>query len=117
MLVSNTVGAEAGSNRNNGSRPAIILRQIPPSPSLYRRIVSIEHPGLFFAELVQPIGPTIPLVEVQAQLKEKTSPSGNVTGGRKLAHYVLVIRRRKRADPQGSFVARMRNHVEKRGSI
>ena len=34
---------------------------------LYRRIVSIEHPGLFFAGLVQPIGPTIPLVEVQAR--------------------------------------------------
>jgi hypothetical protein len=28
-------------------------------------MVSIERPGLFFAGLVQPIGPTIPLVEVQ----------------------------------------------------
>ena len=34
---------------------------------LYRRIVSIDHPGLFFAGLVQPIGATIPLVEVQAR--------------------------------------------------
>jgi dimethylaniline monooxygenase (N-oxide forming) len=34
---------------------------------LYRRILSIVHPGLFFAGLVQPIGPTIPLVEVQAR--------------------------------------------------
>jgi dimethylaniline monooxygenase (N-oxide forming) len=36
-------------------------------PLLYRRIASVEHPGLFFAGLVQPIGPTIPLVEIQAR--------------------------------------------------
>jgi cation diffusion facilitator CzcD-associated flavoprotein CzcO len=36
------------------------------APALYRRISSVEHPGLFFAGLVQPIGPTIPLVEIQA---------------------------------------------------
>jgi dimethylaniline monooxygenase (N-oxide forming) len=35
--------------------------------SLYRRIVPPDVPGLFFAGLVQPIGPTIPLVEVQAR--------------------------------------------------
>ena len=35
--------------------------------NLYRRILSSEHPGLYFAGLVQPVGPTIPLVEVQAQ--------------------------------------------------
>lgn len=34
---------------------------------LYRRVVSLEHPGLLFAGLVQPVGPTIPLVEIQAQ--------------------------------------------------
>lgn len=34
---------------------------------LYRRMVSLEHPGLIFAGLVQPIGPTIPLVEVQGK--------------------------------------------------
>lgn len=34
---------------------------------LYRRIVSLDHPGLFFAGLVQPIGPTIPLVEIQGK--------------------------------------------------
>lgn len=35
--------------------------------NLYRRITPPSQPGLFFAGLVQPIGPTIPLVEVQAQ--------------------------------------------------
>jgi hypothetical protein len=34
---------------------------------LYRRMTPPEHPGLFFAGLVQPIGATIPLVEVQAR--------------------------------------------------
>ncbi|MEH2474260.1 dimethylaniline monooxygenase (N-oxide forming) [Nitrobacteraceae bacterium AZCC 2161] len=34
---------------------------------LYRRIVPPSQPGLYFAGLVQPIGPTIPLVEVQAR--------------------------------------------------
>lgn len=36
-------------------------------PALYRRIVAVDHPGLFFAGLVQPIGPTITLVEIQAR--------------------------------------------------
>ncbi|HYD70335.1 flavin-containing monooxygenase [Azospirillum sp.] len=34
---------------------------------LYRRMVSLRHPGLIFAGLVQPVGPTIPLVEVQGR--------------------------------------------------
>ncbi|MEX2629708.1 MAG: NAD(P)-binding domain-containing protein [Tistlia sp.] len=34
---------------------------------LYRRMLSLEHPGLIFAGLVQPIGPTIPLVEIQGR--------------------------------------------------
>lgn len=34
---------------------------------LYRRIVSLRHPNLLFAGLVQPIGPTIPLVEKQGK--------------------------------------------------
>lgn len=34
---------------------------------LYRRITPPTQPGLFFAGLVQPIGPTIPLVEIQAR--------------------------------------------------
>jgi cation diffusion facilitator CzcD-associated flavoprotein CzcO len=35
--------------------------------ALYRRMVPPDRPGLFFAGLVQPIGPTIPLVEIQAR--------------------------------------------------
>jgi dimethylaniline monooxygenase (N-oxide forming) len=33
----------------------------------YRRMISIKHPGLIFAGLVQPVGPTIPLVEIQGR--------------------------------------------------
>ena len=36
-------------------------------PPLYRRIAHVDHPGLMFAGLVQPIGPTISLVEIQAR--------------------------------------------------
>ena len=35
--------------------------------TLYRRMLPPDRPGLFFAGLVQPIGPTIPLVEIQAR--------------------------------------------------
>lgn len=36
-------------------------------PALYRRIAHPQLPGLFFVGLLQPVGPTIPLVEVQAR--------------------------------------------------
>lgn len=36
-------------------------------PSLYRRITPPHLPGLYFVGLVQPVGPTIPLAEVQAR--------------------------------------------------
>ena len=35
--------------------------------SLYRRMLSPERPGLYMLGLIQPVGPTIPLVEVQAK--------------------------------------------------
>jgi dimethylaniline monooxygenase (N-oxide forming) len=35
--------------------------------ALYRRMLPPDRPGLFFAGLVQPIGPTIPLAEIQAR--------------------------------------------------
>lgn len=34
---------------------------------LYRRMAVADRPGLYFMGLVQPIGPTIPLVEIQAR--------------------------------------------------
>jgi dimethylaniline monooxygenase (N-oxide forming) len=35
--------------------------------NLYRRMVAPDRPGLYFLGLVQPVGPTIPLVEVQGR--------------------------------------------------
>ena len=35
--------------------------------ALYRRMVVADRPGLYFLGLVQPIGPTIPLVEIQGR--------------------------------------------------
>jgi hypothetical protein len=45
---------------------------------LYRRMTPPRHPGRFFAGLVQPIGATIPLVEVQARWIAATL-KGNMT--------------------------------------
>lgn len=34
---------------------------------LYRRVVSVEQPGLFFIGFIQPLGPIMPLAEAQAE--------------------------------------------------
>ena len=34
---------------------------------LYRRVVSVEHPGLYFLGLIQPLGAIMPLAEAQAE--------------------------------------------------
>ena len=58
--------------------PALFAVEDGASVNLYRRITPPSHPGLFFAGLVQPIGPTIPLVEVQARWIAATL-SGSMT--------------------------------------
>jgi dimethylaniline monooxygenase (N-oxide forming) len=35
--------------------------------SLYRRVASVEHPGLYFIGLIQPLGAIMPLAEAQAE--------------------------------------------------
>ena len=47
--------------------PAVFRVENGVPPPLYRRMVSVDNPGLFFSGLVQPIGPTIPLVEIQGR--------------------------------------------------
>jgi len=34
---------------------------------LYRRVVSIEHPGLYFVGFIQPLGPIMPISEAQSE--------------------------------------------------
>jgi hypothetical protein len=44
------------------------LFEVTDAPvALYRRMLAPQSPGLYFVGLVQPIGPTIPLVEIQAR--------------------------------------------------
>jgi len=47
--------------------PSLFRVEDGTPPPLYRRMVSIEQPGLIFAGLVQPVGATIPLVEIQGR--------------------------------------------------
>lgn len=47
--------------------PTIFRVEDGVPPPLYRRIASVDNPGLFFSGLVQPVGPTIPLVEIQGR--------------------------------------------------
>ncbi len=47
--------------------PDELVRSADRGGRLYRRMVHPEAPGLLFAGLVQPVGPTIPLVEVQGR--------------------------------------------------
>ena len=46
---------------------SIFSVEAPQPVQLYRRMVVPHHPGLFFVGLVQPIGATIPLVEIQSR--------------------------------------------------
>lgn len=67
-------------------------------PALYRRILSPACPGLAFAGLVQPIGPTIPLVEIQARwlaslLSGAMAPAGPEDQRREIARHHAVQRR------------------------
>ena len=34
---------------------------------LYRRVVSVEHPGLYFIGFIQPLGPIMPIAEAQSE--------------------------------------------------
>lgn len=65
---------------------------------LYRRMLPVDLPGLYMVGLVQPIGPTIPLVEVQARwlasvlAGETTLPSRAVMQQEIQAHNAQVAR-------------------------
>jgi dimethylaniline monooxygenase (N-oxide forming) len=66
---------------------------------LYRRMVSTTRPGLFMLGLVQPIGPTIPLVETQARwlasvlASETRLPSQQVMENEVRSHHEEIGRR------------------------
>lgn len=47
--------------------PSVFEVKDRQAPQLYRRMVAARQPGLYFVGLVQPIGATIPLVEIQSR--------------------------------------------------
>ena len=48
-------------------RPRTSSRRPTTGMPLYRRVVSVEHPGLYFIGFIQPLGPIMPLAEAQAE--------------------------------------------------
>lgn len=67
--------------------------------SLYRRMLAPTLPGLYFVGLVQPIGPTIPLVEIQARwlasvLAGETALPDQGTMQREIAQHKAALARR-----------------------
>ncbi|HEV2611990.1 MAG TPA: NAD(P)-binding domain-containing protein [Noviherbaspirillum sp.] len=69
------------------------------SVSLYRRMLPPHLPGLYMVGLVQPIGPTIPLVEIQARwlasvLAGETALPGRETMEREIALHARRIAKR-----------------------
>lgn len=68
-------------------------------PALYRRMAPPRLPGLFFLGLVQPVGPTIPLVEVQSRwlaallAGAMQAPDANAMA-REIDHHAQAVRQR-----------------------
>ena len=49
---------------------------------LYRRVVSVERPGLYFIGFIQPLGPIMPLAEAQCEwVADLLGGPGDATGG------------------------------------
>ncbi len=69
--------------QRGGDRPGRLLHRLPDRVSrsstsavfaardnrmpLYKRVVSVESPGLYFVGFIQPLGPIMPLAEAQAE--------------------------------------------------
>ncbi|RFU21951.1 flavin-containing monooxygenase [Geodermatophilus marinus] len=83
--------------------PADLVARAEHGGRLYRRIVHPDAPGLYFAGLVQPVGPTIPLVEVQGRWLARVLTGDVVLPGRDaMAQEIAAHRRWVRATFVGS---------------
>ena len=47
--------------------PELIAAPENQMPPLYRRVASIDHPGLYFVGLIQPLGSIMPIAEAQSE--------------------------------------------------
>jgi flavin-binding monooxygenase-like protein len=76
---------------------------------LYRRVVSAEHPGLYFIGFVQPLGPIMPVAEAQSEwiadlLKGKAALPSSKEMRKEIAAYDRWLNKR--------FVASKRHTIE-----
>ncbi len=76
---------------------------------LYRRVVSVERPGLFFIGFIQPLGPIMPIAEAQSEwLADLLSGAAALPSaaemGAEIAAYEKAMRRR--------YVASKRHTIE-----
>lgn len=76
---------------------------------LYRRVASIEHPGLFFIGLIQPLGAIMPLAEAQSEwVADLLSGRGALPGAAEMRKAVAESERRMRR----RYVASKRHTIQ-----
>ena len=76
---------------------------------LYRRVVSIEHPSLFFIGLVQPLGAIMPLAEAQSEwVADLLSGRGSLPGAGEMREVVTEAERKMRR----RYVASKRHTIQ-----
>ncbi len=76
---------------------------------LYRRVVSVEHPGLFFIGLIQPLGAIMPIAEAQSEwVADLLSGRGSLPGPEEMRSEVGETERRMRR----RYVASKRHTIQ-----
>jgi dimethylaniline monooxygenase (N-oxide forming) len=76
---------------------------------LYRRVVSVERPGLYFLGFIQPLGPIMPLAEAQAEwIADLLDGRAALPGSTEMRREIESEERRMRK----RFVASKRHTVE-----
>jgi hypothetical protein len=86
-------------------------------PALYRRMAPPHLPGLFFLGLVQPVGPTIPLVEVQSRwlaalLAGAMRPAAPATMAAEIERHAAGVRRRYVGSPRYALEVDARSYAK-----
>ena len=86
-------------------------------PALYRRMMPPQLPGLFFLGLLQPVGPTIPLVEVQARwlaslLSGAMRPPQPAAMAIEIARHIEAVRRRYVGAARYALEVDARSHAQ-----
>ena len=77
---------------------------------LYRRVVSVERPGLYFIGFIQPLGPIMPIAEAQSEwVADLLAGPGGTALGRRDAERDLSARSRAM---KKRFVASKRHTIE-----